>query len=124
MSTEPSAPLQFKRRLRRLRKTIRSSIDTAVDALRGGGESGLLNAKSASPLMLADRTYNTAHFDYEPELVRNFPGRIINPVRPSANAIFLELRKMARRNAIPDRAWHSVFRQVMDEACTVPVSIR
>jgi predicted O-methyltransferase YrrM len=118
--TQPGAPLQFKRHLRRLRRTVRFSINAAIDALHGGGETGLRNAKGASPLMFADRTYNTAHLDYEPELVRNFPGKIYNADRPCSNALFLDLRKMARRSAIPDRAWRSVLQEVTKEASSVP----
>jgi predicted O-methyltransferase YrrM len=120
MSNSAALQLQLKRRLRRLRRTVRGSIDSAVDALRGDGESALRHEIAASPLLFADKTYNTAHRDYEPELVRNFPGRIHNPDRPSSNVLFLEIRKLARRNRVPNRAWRQVYRDVMDEVRTVP----
>jgi predicted O-methyltransferase YrrM len=117
--SDPGTP-QLKRRLRRLRRTVSGSIRTAVDALRGRGDSALNNAKAVSPLLLAEKTYNTAHPDYEPELVRNFPDRILNDDRPSTNPLLAEIRKMAKRDKVPRKIWQQVCRDMMTEASTVP----
>ena len=42
----------------------------------------------------ADKTYNTDHPDYEPELVRHLPDRIQSPDRPCGNAPFVEIRDL------------------------------
>ena len=55
-------PMTLKRRLRRLRRTVRGSLA----ALRGGGQASVNDALAANPLMFAEKTYNTAHPDYEP----------------------------------------------------------
>jgi predicted O-methyltransferase YrrM len=119
--SDPGTPqFQLKRRLRRLRRTVSGSIRTAVDALRGREDSALNNAKAVSPLLLAEKTYNTAHPDYEPELVRNFPDRILNGDRPSTNPLLAEIRKMAKRDKVPRKIWHQVCQDMMTEASTVP----
>jgi predicted O-methyltransferase YrrM len=116
-SSEPQMTL--KRRLRRLRRAVRGSIDSTVHALRGGA--GSVNDElSTRPLMFAEKTYNTAHPDYEPELARCYSGRIHNPEFPSTNPLFGEIQKRAWRNWVPNRAWLPVLRDVMAEASTVP----
>src|SRR5215469_10040739 len=59
-----------------LRRLLRRS--TAAARLR--------HAMQQMPLMRAERTYNTAHPDYDRYLVRNFPGRIFNHNIPCDNA--------------------------------------
>jgi predicted O-methyltransferase YrrM len=120
MSNSPVLLFPLKRRLRRLYRSFRRSIRPAVDVLRGGRSSSLYDELAAMPLLSAERTYNTSHPDYEPELVRNFPDRIQNLDRRCSNPLFLEIRKLARRHKVPARAWQQVYRDVMEEASTVP----
>jgi predicted O-methyltransferase YrrM len=120
ISDSGTSQIPLKRRLRRLRRTISSSIHTFIDTLRGRGDSALNRAKAESPLLLAEKTYNTAHPDYEPELVGNYPDRIQNPERPCSNPLFLELRRLATGNKVPLGLWRQVHLDVMEEVSAVP----
>ena len=106
MSHPGAAQFQLKRRLRRLRRVIGGT-------LRGKGW-------SAEPLLIAEKTYNTDHLDYEPELVRNFPDRIQNLDRGGTNPLLRELCRLAHGGKVPRRVWEQVQRDVMEEARTVP----
>jgi predicted O-methyltransferase YrrM len=120
MSDPGTSQIPLKRRLRRLRRTVSGSIRTAVDALRGRGDSAVNNAKAVAPLLLDEKTYNTAHPDYEPELVRNFPDRILNDDGASSNPLLAELRRMATRGKVPRKIWRQLCDDMMAEAATVP----
>ncbi len=120
MSDPGTSQIPLKRRLRRLRRTVSSSIRTAVDALRGRGDSAVNNAKAVAPLLLDEKTYNTAHPDYEPELVRNFPDRILNDDGALSNPLLAELRRMAKRDKVPRKIWRQLCEDMMAEAATVP----
>jgi predicted O-methyltransferase YrrM len=111
---------QLKRRLRRLRRTVSGSVRAAIDALRRRSDSALHSAKAVAPLLIDEKTYNVAHLDYESELVRNFPDRIFNDDRSSANPLLAEIRKMAKRDKVPRKIWQQVCQDMMAEAATVP----
>jgi hypothetical protein len=108
--------LQIKRRLRRV---YRKGVKPALDSLRGRKTSALHQAIAASPLMIAEKTYNTDHKDYEPELVSNFAGRIYNASLPSNNRLFVEIKKLARGKTVRNRAWDRVLKLAAEEASTV-----
>jgi hypothetical protein len=109
------APMTLKRRLRRLYRPVRA----LVHSIAGPGNS--VNAKlAANPLMFADKTYNTAHPDYEPELARCYPGRIYNLDCANDNPLFQDIKRFARRGSVPDHAWRPVLGEAMAEARTVP----
>jgi predicted O-methyltransferase YrrM len=117
--TDSAVPeMTLKRRLRRLRRVVRGSIDTALHAVRGRGS--VNETLATMPLMFADKTYNTAHPAYEPELARCYSGRIHNPDLACSNPLFVDIRNRARRGRLPNRAWRQVLREVMAEAATVP----
>jgi predicted O-methyltransferase YrrM len=120
MADTGTPQFQFKRRLRRLRRTVSGSLRAAVDALRGRGDSALNSAKADAPLLLDEKTYNVAHLDYEPELVRNFPDRLLNDDRASANPLLVEIRKLAKRDKVPRKLWQQICQDMMTEAATVP----
>ena len=120
MSDAGTSPITLKRRLRRLRRTVSGSIRTAVDTLRGRDDSAVNNAKAEAPLLLDEKTYNTAHPDYEPELVRNFPDKILDDNGSSVNALLGEVRKMAKRDKVPRKIWRQICQDMMAEASTVP----
>jgi predicted O-methyltransferase YrrM len=80
------------------------------------------NLSSSPPLMLAERTYNTSHPDYDATIVRNFPGKILNVTLPSSNPAYVELTKLATGDVIADEAWATVLQDALDEAKTVPHS--
>ena len=72
------------------------------------------------PLLIADRTFNTSHPDYDARLVRNFPGKIFNVDKPSANPAYLALMKLATGDDVPDQAWQPVLAEALAEASSVP----
>jgi predicted O-methyltransferase YrrM len=107
-----SSHVPLRRRLRRLRRAVSG-------ALRG--RSAVNAAKARAPLLIAPKTYNTDHPDYEPELVRNFPDRIQNADLGCDNALLAEIRKLARRNnKVPRKLWRQILLDAMAEARTVP----
>lgn len=115
MTDSAMLPMTFKRRLRRLKRALRGSM---LHPVRGRGSVNEMLA--AMPLMFAEKTYNTAHPDYEPELARCYSGRIHHADFPCSNPLFLNIKSRARRGRVPDRAWRQVQRDAMAEAATVP----
>jgi predicted O-methyltransferase YrrM len=109
---------ELKRRVRRLRRAVSHAARSGVGVLRGTRSP--LERLGTRPLLIAEKTYNTFHPDYEPELVENFPNYIQNPERPCNSRLFPELSKLARRRKVPPRIWQSIGRAVMEEARTVP----
>jgi predicted O-methyltransferase YrrM len=73
-----------------------------------------------SPLLIAERTYNTAHPDYDARLVRNYPGCVLNHTRSSENAAFLTLSRFAEGDCVPEQAWDAVLGEALVEAASVP----
>jgi predicted O-methyltransferase YrrM len=71
------------------------------------------------PLLVAEKTYNTSHPDYDATLVRNFPGKVLNVNLPSSNPAYIELMKFATGDVIADEAWANVLQDALDEAKTV-----
>lgn len=111
---------RVRKSLRKLRTAARISIDKVIGALHSGGSSSLRNNLTARPLFIADKTYNTAHPDYDPDLARFFPNHIHHADRPCTNILFLEILKLAKRGKVPKRSWRPIYREVMQEARTVP----
>src|SRR5580704_4407948 len=109
-------PMTLKRRLRRVRRVVRDALAT----LRGGDKNTVHDALAAHPLMFAEKTYNTAHPDYEPELARCYSGRLHNLDCANRNPLFVEINKLARRGKVPNRAWRQTLHDAMAEASTVP----
>ena len=80
----------------------------------------LQEAMQQSPLMIDARTYNTSHPDYDANVVRNFPGKILNRDRPCANRAFVELVKRARGDEVADASWNTILAETLVEASAVP----
>jgi predicted O-methyltransferase YrrM len=80
----------------------------------------LRDAMQRMPLLIAERTYNTSHPDYDAGAVRNFPGRIFNNDKPTANGAFRELGRQAQGGEVPDWAWLGVLADTLVEAASVP----
>src|SRR6516165_4017411 len=81
----------------------------------GNGEMQVLDAMQAPPatlreamerlpLLIAERTYNTSHPDYDARVVRNFPGRVFNLAKPCENAALEELGRLVQGDQVPDQA--------------------
>lgn len=72
------------------------------------------------PLLIDEKTYNTAHPDYDANAVRNFPGKILGYGRKCDNVLYKELLKLAKKDTVPDNAWKPVLDEMLAEAKTVP----
>src|SRR6516165_5005998 len=51
-------------------------------------EQRLRETMEQMPLVIAERTYNTYHANYDAHVVRNFPGRVFNRDKPCENPAF------------------------------------
>jgi predicted O-methyltransferase YrrM len=80
----------------------------------------LREAMQRMPLLLAERTYNTSHPDYDSRAVRNFPGHIFNGDVPCGNIAFSALARLAQGEDVPDQAWNAVLAEALVEASSVP----
>jgi predicted O-methyltransferase YrrM len=120
-ATKTSAkPFALRPYLRYAFRRLPEAIRLGVNRLRGRKNGAERDALATSPLWFADKTYNTAHPDYRPELARNFPNRIQNLERPCYNTMFQEIKKLRRRQIVSPRAWRRIYREVMEEARSVP----
>ncbi len=77
-------------------------------------------ARRQEPLLIAEKTYNSARSDYDPAIVRNFPGRILNDDKASGNPIFHLIKGLASDDGISRAAWDSVLARASDEVGGAP----
>jgi predicted O-methyltransferase YrrM len=84
------------------------------------GEPTLREAMQQIPLLLAERTYNTSHPDYDARVVRNFPAHIFNHHQPCENAAFRALSRPADGDQVADQGWDAVLAEALVEAASVP----
>jgi predicted O-methyltransferase YrrM len=81
-------------------------------------------AISRFPLMIADKTYNTAHPEYDAHAVRNFPGVVLNGCQKNKNKVFQALSRMIVENEgvlnVEDDLWMPVLDALLEEAKSVP----
>jgi predicted O-methyltransferase YrrM len=84
------------------------------------GEPTLREAMQQIPLLLAERTYNTSHPDYDARVVRNFPEHIFNHHRPCENFAFRALSRAADGDQVADQGWDAVLAEALVEAASVP----
>jgi predicted O-methyltransferase YrrM len=113
MSVSIASQFQLKRRLEWLRHVVRG-------VLQGGHQTSVRDARAKSPLLIAERTYNTDHPDYDANLVRNFPDRMQNSDRPCGNPLFIEIGKLTNGEEAPGRLWEQMQSDVMAEASGIP----
>src|SRR5258708_16201444 len=59
------------------------------------------DAMQRIPLMIADRTYNTSHPEYDAHLARNFPGKIFTRDLPCGNAAYHALLPCSNGADVP-----------------------
>ena len=84
------------------------------------GKLGLDEALRQIPLVRAPNTYNTDHPDYDPSVVRNFPGQFLNANRPCDNPVLGTLRELARDGQIDEAVWDEQLRLVLEELQNTP----
>jgi predicted O-methyltransferase YrrM len=90
--------------------------DTSSETTR---DPTLREAMQRIPLLLAERTYNTSHPDYDARVARNFPGHIFNYDRPCENAAFQALSRAAQGDEVADRVWDAALAEALVEAASV-----
>ncbi len=113
------------RKLNAVIEALGSGIDAArlKDALQAPPRPRATTFREAMeqiPLMIAEKTYNTSHPEYDAHAVRNFPGHIFNRQAPCDNAAFTALARMATGDDIADSAWDGILRDMLAEASAVP----
>jgi predicted O-methyltransferase YrrM len=106
--------------LHKLHLKARNVYRKARAIWRGGALGAFDTAMGTIPLLIADKTYNGAHPDYDPAVVRNFPGRILNGDKPNNNALYAEIRKLAFGQRVPRIVWRPQLKRTLAEAATVP----
>jgi predicted O-methyltransferase YrrM len=79
----------------------------------------LREAMERKPLLIAERTYNTAHPAYDARVVRNFPGRFFNHEKSCENAALEALRRLVQGDQVPNQAWDTVLGESLVEAASV-----
>jgi predicted O-methyltransferase YrrM len=72
------------------------------------------------PGMIAEKTYDTSHPDYDVNVVRNFPEKILGDQFSSRNLVFADLKKMAEGDKVTDEAWAPALQSALAEAKMVP----
>jgi predicted O-methyltransferase YrrM len=92
---------------------IQSPQGTAVEQM-------LREAMEQMPLVIAERTYNTYHVNYDARVVRNFPGRVFNRDKPCENPAFEALGRFVQGDQVPDQAWDAVLGEALVEVASVP----
>jgi predicted O-methyltransferase YrrM len=80
----------------------------------------LREAMEQMPLLIAERTYNTSHPDYDARVVRNFPGHLFNHDKSCENTAFRVLGSLAQGEEVPDQVWPAVLAEALVEAASVP----
>jgi predicted O-methyltransferase YrrM len=99
---------------------LAGGVPDGLQAPPAGAPQSFREAMAQLPLMIADRTYNTSHPDYDARLVRNFPGTIFNADQPCTNPAFQALMKLAMGKNVPDKAWQPILADALAEASSVP----
>jgi len=82
--------------------------------------SNIEDAEYPSGALIAEKTYDTSHPDYDVAVVRNFPGKIFNRELRCTNSVYTEMTKLANGEGLPDKAWTPVLQNALAEAKTVP----
>lgn len=79
------------------------------------GKPGLQQALKTMPLERAPKTFNTDHPDYDPALVRNFPGQLFQADRPSTNPVLQAMRGLMKDGEIADSVWDEQLQGALTE---------
>jgi predicted O-methyltransferase YrrM len=91
-----------------------ATTDTPVQA------TNIVDAEPPSGALIAEKTYNTSHPDYDVAVVRNFPGKILNRELRCTNSAYTEMTKLANGDEVTDEAWAPVLQSALSEAKTAP----
>lgn len=90
------------------------------DGFPAYGKSTTEEALRRIPLLLAPKTYNTDHPDYDPALARNFPGVLQNGDRSSGNPALRAIRQVMQASETNGRAWADQLEIAFAELKTIP----
>lgn len=77
---------------------------------------------NAPGLLIAEKTYDTSHPNYDAVLVRNFPGRVINSELPCKNSAFHDIVQRAIAGELASEGWRETLKAAMDEVAASPHS--
>ena len=112
--------------LTEMKDGLAALIDLTNQKVGGEHKAALSSCKEALaqvPLLLADKTFNTSHPDYNAHAVRNYPGRIFNGDNSSKNAVYRALSSLMRRQqgllTIDDHSWSSILDEMLNEVRTI-----
>lgn len=102
-------------------KILENKLDELISVLLAlHGRPGAGDALRSAPLLRASKTYNTDHPDYDPALVRNFPGVLLNADKPSANPALRAIRQVTQLSETNDRAWPDQLEMALAELQSIP----
>jgi predicted O-methyltransferase YrrM len=99
-----------------------NALIEAVASSSGKAETpdSLAEALRRQPLLVDEKTYNTAHPEYDARVVKNFPGEIFNFDVPCDNAAYITLKRLARGSKVDSTAWDDILAAMRTEAMSVP----
>jgi predicted O-methyltransferase YrrM len=104
-------------------RALNAKLDAVIAVLGGqpvNRPAGLAAPAELPPLLVAEKTYNTAHPEYDAALVSNFPNKILGADLPCNNRIYAELKGLAKGETVPEEAWEARLQEALAEAKTVP----
>jgi len=119
LDNRSETPQQSGVRLPRLPAPRPAPVAAPPPPVPDGAKAAVTQTPRAAPLLIAEKTYNTSHPDYDVNVVRNFPGKILNAQHSSRNVVYADLKKLATGDTVEDSAWASVLQHVLAEAKTV-----
>jgi predicted O-methyltransferase YrrM len=109
----------MRRYIAALKRLVAGEPRVRPDPRATADEQSFRTAMERIPLLLADKTYNTSHPDYDATVVRNHPGRVFNIDKATSNIVFRELKALIKGDTVPDKAWGRIIKRSLDEARTV-----
>lgn len=76
------------------------------------------------PLLLADKTYNSSHPNYNADLVRNDPHRVFNVEKSSWNPTYRKLlpfiHQQNNASYLDNSVWQNILQEAREELLTIP----
>ena len=80
--------------------------------------------RSREPLIIAPKTYNTGHPDYDAHVARNYPGTIIGSPSFAPSPILAEIAAMGDGTRVAAERWRPVFAAMRAEVERHPDGVR
>src|SRR5262245_5073805 len=80
--------------------------------------------RQREPLMLAPKTYNTRHPDYDARAAQNHPGRITNARASEPHPILAEIAALGSGTHVDAARWQPTFAAMRAEVESDPAGAR